>query len=116
MLRLLTDENVNKKIVRGLLRRLPQLDILSVKDVGLISQPDLLILDWAANVSRTILTHDKKTMVPDAEELIAHGLPMAGVIFIPDQLAIGSAITDLEIVVECYTESEMRDRIEYLPL
>ena len=41
---------------------------------------------------------------------------MAGVILVPDQLAIGRAISDLEIVIECYSQAEMRNRIEYLPL
>jgi len=116
MLRLLTDENVNKRIVRSLTRRLPQLDILSVRDVGLMSLPDLVILRWAANESRTILTHDIKTMVPDAEQLVAQGEPMAGVILVPNKLGVGRAINDLEIVVECYSQSEMLNNIEYLPL
>jgi hypothetical protein len=55
-------------------------------------------------------------MVPDAKQLVAEGQSMTGVVFVPDQLAIGRAISDLELVVECYTQAEMRDRIEYLPL
>ena len=116
MLRLLTDENFDKDIVRGLTRRLPQLDILSGRDVGLMSRPDLVILRWAANESRTILTHDIQTMVPDAKQLVAQGEPMAGVILVPNKLGVGRAINDLEIMVQCYSQSEMRDRIEYLLL
>jgi len=116
MLRLLTDENVNNHILRGLTRRAPQLDVLSVRDVGLMSQPDGLILDWAAREMRAILTHDISTMVPDAEELVAEGQPMAGVIFVPDRLAIGRAISDLELVVQCYSQSEMINRTVRLPL
>ena len=116
MLRLLTDENVNQDILRGLSRRLPQLDVLSVRDVGLVSHSDRVILIWAAKEDRAILTHDIKTMVPDAERLVAEGQPMAGVVFIPDQMALGRAISDLELVVECYIQAEMRNRIEYLPL
>jgi len=36
--RLLTDENFNGAILRGLVRRLPELDIVRVQDVGLIHQ------------------------------------------------------------------------------
>jgi len=116
MIRLLTDENVNNNIMRGLSRRLPHLDFVSVRDVGLAGSPDLLVLKWAANEQRIILTHDIKTMVRDANQLVAQGEPMMGVIFVPEQLAIGRAINDLEIVIECYTESEMRDRVKYVPL
>jgi hypothetical protein len=35
MLRLLADENIEIKIVRGLLRRKPDLDIVRVQEVGL---------------------------------------------------------------------------------
>jgi len=73
MLRLLTDENFNQRILRGLNKRLPQLDVLSVRDVGLMSHPDRVILDWAANESRTVLTHDIKTMVRDAERATGGG-------------------------------------------
>jgi predicted nuclease of predicted toxin-antitoxin system len=116
MIRLLTDENVNNNTLRGLARRLPQLDFVSVRDVGLASSPDLVLLKWAANEQRIILTHDRKTLVRDANQLVAQGEPMAGVIFVPDQLEIGRAINDLEMALECYTESEMRGTVKYLPL
>ncbi|HEX5883883.1 MAG TPA: hypothetical protein VFY67_05010 [Pyrinomonadaceae bacterium] len=41
---------------------------------------------------------------------------MAGIIFVPEQMAIGRAINDLHITVECLTHTEMKDRIEYWPL
>jgi len=116
MIRLLTDENFNQKIVRGLRRRLPQMDLLSVRDAGLSGQPDMFLLRWAAQENRTILTHDISTLRPDAKQLIVQGEPMAGVIVVPDQLEIGRAVNDLEIMVECYTESEMRNNIKHVPL
>ena len=116
MIRLLTDENIDNDIMRGLARRLPQLDFVSVRDVGLAGSPDLVLLKWAANEQRIILTHDIKTMVRDAKQLVAQGEPMVGVIFVPDQLEIGRAINDLEMVLECSTESHMRNSVEYLPL
>lgn len=116
MIRLLTDENFDNNIMRGLRRRLPQLDYVSVRRVGLAGSPDLVLLKWAANEQRIILTHDVSTLVPDANKLVAQGEPMVGVILVPDQLEIGRAINDLEIVLESYTESDMRDRIQRLPL
>lgn len=116
MIRLLTDENVDNKIMRGLARRLPRLDFVSARDVGLSGSPDLVLLKWAATEQRIILTHDIKTLVRDANQLVAQGEPMAGVIFVPDQLEIGRAINDLELVLRATTESEMRDTVKYLPL
>ncbi len=40
MLRLLTDENFKNDIVRGLKLRLPRLDVVSVRHVGLAGLPE----------------------------------------------------------------------------
>lgn len=116
MIRLLTDENFNHEILRGLIRRVPHLDVVLVHDVGLTSQPDLVLLKWAAGRDRSIMTQDVKTMIPHAKQLVRQGEPMGGLIVVPQSLSIGRAIDDLEVIVECYSESEMRGRIERLPL
>ena len=64
MLRLLIDENFNNHILRGVKLRLPQLDFVLAKHVGLASLPDTVLLRWAAQENRTILTHDIKTLIP----------------------------------------------------
>jgi predicted nuclease of predicted toxin-antitoxin system len=58
MLRLLADENFNGSIIRGLLRRQPEMDVVRVQDVGLSGADDRLVLAWAANEGRVLLTHD----------------------------------------------------------
>jgi predicted nuclease of predicted toxin-antitoxin system len=101
MVRLLTDENFDNGIVRGLKLRLPQIDVVSVRQVGLAGLPDPALLKWAAQEERAMLTHDISTMIPDANQLVKSGEPMAGVILVPDQLEIGRAIRDLELLLEC---------------
>jgi len=102
--------------MRGLARRLPQLDFVSVRDVGLAGSPDLVLLKWAANEQRIMLTHDVNTMVRDANELVALGEPMAGVILVPDQLGIGRAINNLVTMLEDSTEATMRNSVKYVSL
>ena len=46
MLLLVSDENFNNDIVRGLLRRNPALDIVRVQDIGLRGEEDPVILAW----------------------------------------------------------------------
>jgi predicted nuclease of predicted toxin-antitoxin system len=116
MLRLLIDENIDHRILRGLLRRIPQLDFIVPAHVGLAGLADPELLRWAAREDRTILTHDVKTMPPYAKQLMAQGEPMAGVIVVPEQLGIGVAIADLELLLECLSQSDLRDRIMRLPL
>ena len=62
MPRLLADENLNNDIVRGLLRRKPDLDIVRVQDVGLSGADDSTVLAWAAQQGRVLLTHDVTTI------------------------------------------------------
>lgn len=116
MLRLLIDENVNHRILRGLLRRVPQLDFLVVAQIELTGAEDVVLLRWAAQEDRTIITHDVQTMIPDAEQLMAQQEHIAGVILVPDRMGIGAAIADLELVVLAQSQADMHDRIQRLPL
>ena len=79
MLRLLADENFNGDVVRGLLLRQPDLDLVRVQDVGLAGADDTEFLAWAAENNRIVLTHDRATMSDYAYERVAAGEGMAGV-------------------------------------
>ena len=116
MLRLLIDENFNNRILRGLKSRLPELDFVTVRQVGLAGFADPLLLKWAVQNDRTILTHDAKTMRPDAVQLLQRGETIAGLIVVPKKMAIGRAIEELELIIACHSQEEFRDRIEHLPL
>ncbi|MEG4913169.1 DUF5615 family PIN-like protein [Microcoleus sp. B13-B4] len=50
------------------MRRLPELDIVRVQDVGLIHTDDPDILEWAANEGRILLTPDVATITMYAYE------------------------------------------------
>ncbi len=116
MLRFLIDENFDQRILRGLRLRLPQLDYVIVQQIGMGGHDDPAILDWAANEGRIIITHDVNTITRHTDERVKQGRPMPGVIIIPDQLEIGRVIQDLEIIIECGAETDLRDQIQYLPL
>lgn len=116
MIRFGADENFNLLIVRGLKRRQPELDILLVQDVGLRSEDDPVILAWAADDGRVILTHDIRTMPRFATQRIESGQSMPGLIVVPDQMPIGPAIADLLLIAACTESEEWEGRIEYLPL
>src|SRR5258708_35990205 len=109
MIRFVADENFNGAIVRGLLRR--NVDVVRVQDVGLRAQPDLQVLEWAAESGRVVLTHDVATLIGSAYELIRSGRPMLGVIASAQSLAIGAAIDDLELVAICSDVEDWQDRI-----
>ena len=114
MLRLLTDENFNHKIVRGLRRRLPNLDCLVVQQAGLGGSADPLLLELAANEGRVMVSHDVTTMTDCAHERLSKGLEMPGLILVPNNLDFGRAVTDLEVLLGCSSENDLRDQVHYL--
>ncbi len=73
MLCLLADENFNNQIMWGILRRRPEIDIVRVQDVGLSETDDRVILEWAAQQGRILLTHDVETMTRYAYDRVQAG-------------------------------------------
>jgi hypothetical protein len=55
MLRFAADENFNMHIVGGVLRLLPNADIVRVQDAGLSGVDDQAVLSWAASQGRILL-------------------------------------------------------------
>jgi predicted nuclease of predicted toxin-antitoxin system len=115
-MRLLVDENFHGAIVRGLLRRRPQLDIVRVYDVGLGEAEDPDILEWAAAQGRLVLTHDAATLISFAYERVTAGKVMPGIIEVRQSESIGVVIEDLLLLVEASEEGEWEGHMVYLPL
>ncbi|HVG28174.1 MAG TPA: DUF5615 family PIN-like protein [Pyrinomonadaceae bacterium] len=111
-----TDEDFNNRILRGLLRRKPALDIVRVQDAGLIGKTDREVLEWAAREGRVLLTHDVTTMKQYVDERIADGSPMPGVFEVSQQTPIAQAIEDILLIAECGLEGEWEGQIRFLPL
>jgi predicted nuclease of predicted toxin-antitoxin system len=78
MLSFAADENFNNDILRVLLRRKPDLDIVRVQDAGLTGADDPQVLEWAATQGRVLLTHDVSSITRHAYDRVAAGLSMPG--------------------------------------
>lgn len=115
MLRLLSDENFNGDIVRGLFLGQPNLDLVRVQDVGLRGLDDPTILDWAAVNARIVLTHDRATMPDFAYERLLRG-QMSGLFVVNDRMPIRQAIDELLLLVACSEQDEWKGTVLYLPL
>jgi hypothetical protein len=110
------DENFNMQIVNGVLRRLPDADIMRVQDAGLEGANDPTVLEWAASEGRVLLTHDVNTLTAFAYERIAAGLPMPGVFQVPLRVPIKVVIEEILLLAECSVEGEWHGKVSYLPL
>ncbi|HEY9800474.1 MAG TPA: DUF5615 family PIN-like protein [Leptolyngbyaceae cyanobacterium] len=116
MLSLLSDENFNGDIVRGLFLRQPNLDLLRVQDVGLREVDDPAILAWAAINERILLTHDRATMPDFAYNRLVRGEPMAGMFVVNDRMLIRQAIDELLLLINFSEQAEWQGVVLYLPL
>lgn len=114
--RFLADENIDPDLVLGLRRRVDDIDIVRVQDVGLRTVDDPEILQWAADQDRVLISHDLKTMSGFAGERLAAGLRMPGVVLLRSTLSIARAIDELAAIAGASDAEEWNNQIAYLPL
>jgi hypothetical protein len=114
--RFLVDEDFDNDILRGTLRRMPDLDIVRAQDVGLSGAEDPAVLEWAAQEGRVLLTHDVSTMTKFAAERVRTGLSMPGVFAVSQSVPVGKVIEEVQLVAECSVKGEWEGQVRYLPL
>ncbi len=115
-MRLLADESLHGAIVNGLRRARPSLDLVRVQDVGLAATADPDVLAWAAAEGRVVVTQDRATLPDFASERVVAKQRMPGALVVRGELAIGRAIEELLIVIECSSDEELEGQVMYLPL
>lgn len=111
MLRLASDADVHGDIIRGLRRRLPDIDLVRAQDSLPEGTPDPEVLAWAAAENRVLITNDRNTMVGCAYQRVAAGVPTPGLIVTTNEQSIGLAIDDILLVAESMPEEEIRDQV-----
>jgi hypothetical protein len=116
VLKLVSDENFNADILRGLYRQCPGLDIVRVQDIGLSATPDPDILAWAAVENRILLTHDRDTMPFWAYSRLSAGQAMPGVFLVSDHMPVGQAIDEILLAVDCLMPDECANFVRFFPL
>lgn len=115
-MRFLADENFNNEILRGLRRRIPDVDITRVQDTELASQPDPEVLAWAAEHGYIVLSHDVNTMRGFFYDRVNAELPVPGLFLVQGDKPIGAVIESLELIITASDESEWQRTIRFLPL
>jgi hypothetical protein len=116
VLRLVSDENFNGDILRGLYRRRPDLNVVRAQDVGLMATIDPQVLEWAATENRILLTHARVTMPNFAYERIRLGRSMPGVFLVSDLMPLGQAIDEILLAVDCLAAEECKNFVRFFPL
>ena len=113
-LRFQSDADFNFKIVAGISRREPALDIVAAHESDLAGLPDTEVLSIAARAGR-VLSHDRNTMLACFFHFIQHQ-PSPGLILVPQDLDIGAAIDQLILIWACMDSVELVNSRLFLPL
>jgi hypothetical protein len=116
MIPLLADENFDGRVLKGLMHRCPELDLLRAQDTGLMETDDREILEWAAREGRILLTHDADTVIDFAYERVRKGLRMPGVLEVKTTVPLAQAIEEILIFAQCSREDEWEGQVRYIPL
>ncbi|SRR6266704_198698 len=116
MLRLAFDENFNNDVLRGVLRRKPDLDIVRIQDSEVAGADDPAVLEWAARENRVLFTHDVATMTLHAHTRLRSSKPMPGLFEVGRSLSMAQAIEDILLIAECSLDDEWQGQVRYLPL
>ena len=76
-----------------------------------------MILEWAFQANRVLLTHDGSTMTEFGKERIASGRNTAGIISVIENASIGRIIDDLLFLVDYNVNvEEWRNTFWFVPL
>ena len=115
MLRLVSDENFDGILIRGLSRRLPEADLVrrSRRGVGQHRRP---IDPGLGSAGRILLTHDRNTVPGFAFDRVRQAQPMPGVFVVDDRTPVGQALDELALVIQFSEADEWIDRVTYFPL
>lgn len=108
------DENLNSKIVAGLLRREPSLDFQTAQVAKLIGLPDPEVLAVAARDNRILVSHDRETLPEHFRQFIRTSTS-AGLLIVSQKLDIGTSIEQILLVWTASEAEEWINRIGYLP-
>jgi hypothetical protein len=108
------DNDLRKAIVRGSVRREPQIDFQSAQAARLDRVPDPDVLAFAANEGRILVSHDFQTMPRHFREFTMTR-PSPGVLLIRQDLPIGKAIENLLLIWEASEPEEWVNRLCLVP-
>jgi hypothetical protein len=111
----LADENLDDRLVHAVRRRVPGIDIVRVRDAGLVGASDEDLLAWAGEEGRIVVTHDARTMPAAAHARIAGRQRMSGVPVAPRAASIRAVADDPVLIAQVGRPDDWNDRVGFLP-
>lgn len=92
-IKFLADADLNDDIVKGVKRRVPEIDFQNARDAGLEGLEGPVVLALAASEGRVLVTHDRRTMpFHFANLIVSNDCP--GVIVVSKKAPISTVIDE----------------------
>jgi hypothetical protein len=95
--------------------RLRGIDVLTAFEDGAHRLPDPELLDRATALGRVLVSSDWDLVI-EARRRQRDGVPFAGVVFVPQALAIGLRVEQLELLAGAGNARKFFDSLTFLPL
>lgn len=116
VLKFFADEDFDRRILLGIRKGNPSIDVITVQEANIRGTPDPALLERAAQEGRIMLSRDTRTMRPSAYARVAAGLPMPGLFLVRQNEPMGPVIEDILLRSVTSLEGEWDNRVEYLPI
>ena len=109
------DGDLDGRIVRGLRRTTPEIDMRTASNAGLEGLKDPEVLRLIAKSGRILVSQDRRTMPGHFARFTATERS-AGLILLRDGISIANAIDELALIWSATEAEEWVDRLVWIPL
>lgn len=109
------DADLDGRVIRGLKRVAPEVDIQTAADAGLTGLNDVDVLRLAAAAGRILVSQDRRTMPANFHQYLASETS-PGVILLRGGTPIGAAIDEIVLVWSASQPADWINRLLWIPL
>ncbi|OFW26820.1 MAG: hypothetical protein A3J28_14100 [Acidobacteria bacterium RIFCSPLOWO2_12_FULL_60_22] len=109
------DADLDGRVLRGLRRAAPEIDIRTAAGAGLSGHQDPEVLRIAAADGRILISQDRRTM-PDHFRRFVADAASPGVILIRGGISVATAIEELVLIWTASEAEEWVNRLVWIPL
>lgn len=110
------DADLDGRVLRGLRRAAPEIDIRSAADARLAGVPDPAVLRYASEQGRVLVSQDRRTMPVHFHQYVSTGAKSPGVILVREGVSIAAAIEELVLIWSVSEADEWTNRLVWIPL
>jgi hypothetical protein len=114
-LRFQADADLDGRVLRGLKRVAPEIDIRTATEGGLEGLSDPEVLRLAAEIGRVLISQDRRTM-PGHFRRFVLSTTSPGVILLREGMSIAAAIEELLLIWSASEPEDWLNRLIWIPL